>query len=147
MLSYGVESRGISTLNSKLRASLKKNLVATLLVKQVKNSLATQALKFENRNYNVLQNAFEPGLTYVYKSNLRATVGYVYSKKQNIIDSLERSINNAIITEAKYNILSGSSINLKFTYNNIDFKGYKGSQNTTVGYLLLDGLQPGKNLR
>ena len=146
LLSYGVESRGISTLNSKLRTSIKKNLVATLLVKQVKNNLATQALKFENRNYNVLQNAVEPGLTYVYKSNLRATVGYVYSKKQNRIDSLERSINNAIITEVKYNILSGSSVNLKFTYNNIDFKGYKGSQNTTVGYLLLDGLQPGKNL-
>ncbi len=146
LLSYGVESRAVTTLNSKVRASLKKNLVATLLVKQVKNTLATQALKFENRNYNVLQNAVEPSLTYVYKSNLRATLGYAYSKKQNRIDSLEQTINNAIITEAKYNILSGSSINLKFTYNNIDFKGYKGSQNTTVGYLLLDGLQPGKNL-
>ncbi len=146
LLSYGVESRSVRNLNSKVRASLKKNLVATLLVKQVQNTLATQAIKFENRNYNVLQNAVEPSLTYVYKSNLRATLGYLYSKKQNKIDSLEQAINNAIITEAKYNILSGSSINLKFTYNNIDFKGYKGSQNSTVGYLLLDGLQPGKNL-
>ncbi len=146
LLSYGVESRAVRTLNSKIRASLKKNLVATLLVKQVKNTLETQALKFENRNYNVLQNAVEPSLTYVYKSNLRATLGYVYSKKQNRIDSLEQTINNAIITEAKYNILSGSSFNLKFTYNNIDFKGFKGAQNTTVGYLLLDGLLPGKNL-
>ena len=82
--------------------------------------MATQALKFENRNYNVLQNAVEPSVTYVYKSNLRATLGYVYSKKQNRIDSLEQTINNAITTEAKYNILSGSSINLKFTYNNIE---------------------------
>ena len=146
LLSFGVEGRTIRNFNSKVRASLKKNLLATLLVKQVKNTLITQALKFENRNYNVLQNALEPSLTYVYKSNLRATFGYVYSKKQNRIDSLEKAINNAIITEAKYNILSGSSINLKFTYNNIDFTGYKGSQNTTVGYLLLDGLQPGKNL-
>ena len=146
LLSFGVEGRTVRNFNSKVRASLKKNLLATLSVKQVKNTLTTQALKFENRNYNVLQNALEPSLTYVYKSNLRATVGYVYSKKQNRIDSLEKAINNAIITEAKYNILSGSSINLKFTYNNIDFTGYKGSQNTTVGYLLLDGLQPGKNL-
>ena len=146
LLSYGVESREIQTLNSKVRASIKKNLVTTVLIKQVKNSLATQALKFDNRNYSVLQNYFEPSLTYVYKSNLRATVGYVYSKKQNKIDSLEKAINNAIITEAKYNILSGSSINLRFTYNNINYIGYKGSQNTTVGYLLLEGLQPGKNL-
>ncbi len=146
LLSYGVESRAVRSINSKVRASLKKNLVASLIVKQIKNTLSTQAVKFENRNYNVLQNAVEPSLTYVYKSNLRVTLGYFYSKKQNKIDSLEHAINNAIITEAKYNILSGSSINLKFTYNNIDFKGYKGSQNTTVGYLLLDGLQPGKNL-
>ena len=146
LLSYGVESRTVHTLNSKIRASLKKNIVTTILVKQVKNTLATQALKFDNRNYNVLQNYIEPSVTYVYKSNLRATIGYVYSKKQNKIDSLEQAINNAIVTEAKYNILSGSSINLRFTYNDIDFQGYKGSQNTTVGYLLLEGLQPGKNL-
>ncbi len=146
LLSYGVESREIQTLNSKIRASIKRNLVSTLLVKHVNNSLITQALKFDNRNYKVLQNYFEPSVTYVYKSNLRATVGYIYSKKQNQIDSLEKAINNAIITETKYNILSGSSINLRFTYNNINFKGYKGSQNTTVGYLLLEGLQPGKNL-
>ena len=145
LLSYGVESRETRVLNSRVRVGLRKNLVSTILFKQVKNILSTQALKFDNRNYNVLQNAVEPSLTYVYKSNLRATFGYSYAKKQNRIDSLEKAINNAIITELKYNILSGSSINLKFTYNNIIFDAYKGAQNTTVGYLLLDGLQPGKN--
>ena len=145
LLSYGFESRGIRTVNGRVRASVRKNLVSTVLIKQVKNTLTTQALKFDNRNYDVLQNAVEPSITYVYKSNLRATLGYSYAKKQNRIDSLEKAINNAIITELKYNILSGSSINLKFTYNNISFDAYKGAQNTTVGYLLLDGLQPGKN--
>ena len=145
LLSFGVESRGTRTLNGRIRASVKKNLVSSILIKQVKNTLATQALKFDNRNYNVLQNAVEPSITYVYKSNLRAILSYSYANKQNRIDSMEKAINNAITTEVKYNILSGSSINLKFTYNNITFDAYKGAQNTTVGYLLLDGLQPGKN--
>ena len=146
ILSYGFESRSLRTLTGRIRAGIRKSLAANLYVKQVKNVLATQAAKFENRNYNVLQNIVEPSLTYVYKSNLRASVGYSYAEKKNTIDSMERAINNAITTEIKYNILSGSSINLKFTYNNIDFKAYPGAANTTTGYLLLDGLVPGKNL-
>ncbi len=145
ILSYGFESRTLRTIQGRIRAGIRKNLLSTILFKQSKNVLSTQAAKFENRNYNVLQNTVEPSLTYVYKSNLRASIGYSFSQKQNRIDSMERAINNALITEIKYNILSGTSINAKFTYNNIDFKASNAAKNSTVGYLLLDGLLPGKN--
>ncbi len=145
LLTYGFESRDLRSMILRMRASVKRNLVSTIVFKQLKNVLNTQAIKFDNKNYNVIQNAVEPSLTYVFKSNLRATVGYTLSKKQNRIDSLESSINNILLAEVKYNILSGTSILGKFSYNNINLRAYNGAKNTTVGYLLLDGLQPGKN--
>jgi hypothetical protein len=145
ILSYGFESQDVRNIQSRVRVSVKRSLIASLFIKQTKNVLTTKASKFGNRNYDVLQNTIEPNLSYVYKSNLRASIGYSLSKRQNRIDSLERSTNNALIADIKYNLLSSSSISLKFTYNNIDFKAYQGASNTTVGYLLLDGLLPGKN--
>ncbi len=145
LLSYGIEGRDTRNLSSRIRAGIRKSIALNLLLKQSKNVLNTQASKFENRNYNVLQNSIEPNLIYVYNSNIRATIGYVYSNKMNRLDSMEKAISNAVTADVKYNILSGSSINIKFTYNNIAFKAYPGAANTTTGYLLLDGLVPGKN--
>jgi hypothetical protein len=54
----------------------------------------------------------------------------------------ERSVSHSVNTEAKYNILQSSSLLGKFTFSDIQ---YNFPANTTVSYIMLDGLLPGKN--
>ena len=54
----------------------------------------------------------------------------------------EHSTSNSLNVEAKYNILQSSSLIGKFTLNDIQ---YKFAPNTTVSYIMLDGLLPGNN--
>ncbi len=145
LLSYGFESRRLRNLSGKLRWNINKHLVSSVAFRQVKNVLNTNGPKFSNRNYLVMQNGIEPSLAYVYKSNFRLGLTYSFTDKKNTIDSMERSTTHSLSAELRYNILSSSTLNARFTVNQINFNAYSGAANTTVGYILLDGLLPGKN--
>ncbi len=145
LLSYGFESHRLRNLSGKIRWNINKNFTSSIGLRQVKNVLNTNGPKFNNRNYLVLQNSIEPALSYIYKSNVRVSLSYSYTDKKNTIDSMERSVNHSLSLDMRYNVLSNSTINARFTYNQIYFKAYPGAANTTVGYILLDGLLPGKN--
>ena len=145
LLSYGFESRKLRTLSGKVRWNASRSLVTTLGYRNIKNVLSTVGPKFNNRNYLVLQDIVEPSITYVHKSNFRLSLTYAYGQKRNTIDSMEKATNHVLTADVRYNILSNSTLSARFSLNQIKFNGYPGAANTTVGYILLDGLLPGKN--
>ena len=115
--------------------------------KQGVNELATSNVKFDNRNYDVEQTSLEPRLSLTRGANFRVIIGYRYGSKKNQAGFLEKSLSNSVNTEIKYNILQSTSLQGKFTYNNISYSTMdpNRSTNSTAAYIILDGLLPGKN--
>ncbi len=144
LLNYGFESNKLRDLTLKGRWNLNRNIATSFTNKYGLNQLITPS--FANRNYNINELSAEPSLSYIYKSNLRVSLIYTYDKMQNTIDFMEKSINNEIAAEVRYNVLSNGTLNGRFSYNNISFNpGAGGTAESTTGYVLLNGLLPGKN--
>jgi len=140
LLNYGFESNSLRDLSLRARWNLSKNIATGLTNKYIRNQLITPS--FTNRNYRIDEISAEPTISYIYKSDFRVSLIYTYDKKKNSMAGAESSLNNQLAAEVKYNVLSDGTINAKFSLNNINFKG---DANSTVGYILLNGLMPGKN--
>ena len=145
LLTYGFESRYIKNNSFKIRLNLNKKWIANLTVKDIKNELTSSAVKFENRNYKINQQQVDPGIIWLYKSIFRVAINYSYAHKKNQIDSMETTTAHSLITEMKYTAFSNSSLTAKFTANQMSFNAYSGAASSTVGFLMLEGLKPGKN--
>jgi len=115
-----------------------------MLTKKGSNALFTPG--FDNRNYELDIETLEPQIVFINRTLFRLQGSYIVGAKKNKpLWGGERSLSNSINVETKYNILQSSSVNARFTYNHIAFSPGAGSANSTVGYIMLDGLQPGKN--
>jgi hypothetical protein len=139
-LNYGFESNSLRDVTIKGRWNLSRSVATNLTNKYDRNQLITPS--FTNRNYRVDEVSAEPSISYIYKSDFRVSLIYTYDKKKNTMGGFENSINNQLATEVKYNVLSDGTINGRLSFNNIHFNG---DPNSTVGYILLNGLLPGKN--
>jgi hypothetical protein len=144
LLDYGFESVKLRDLTLKGRWNLNRSIATSFTNKFILNQLSTPS--FANRNYHINEVSSEPSVSYIYKSNFRLSLIYTYDIKQNKIDFMEKAINNEIAAEVRYNVLSNGTLNGRFSFNNISFnRGSGGDPNSTTGFVLLDGLLPGKN--
>lgn len=142
LLTYGFESRKLKEWTLRGRWNLVKQYTFEVIHKAGNNSLFTP--KFDNRNYEIQTITAEPKLTYTSGTNYRLSTSYLINhKKNNDIFGGEKAVSNSFNTEGKYNSVNNTSFSGKFTYTNIS---YTGAANTTVGYIMLDALLPGKNL-
>lgn len=142
LLTYGYESRKLNNWLIKWRWNLNRSVSISLNGKKGANALFTP--QFANRNYQLSVYSLEPFITFIKGTTFRVVTSYKYDNKKNLpIYGGEKSVSNSLNIESKYNILQNSSVTGKFTFNNID---YKFPPNTTVSYIMLDGLLPGKNL-
>ena len=141
LLTYGYESRKINDWVIKFRWNLGRALTFDINGKRGFNGLYTPS--FGNRNYELDVYNIEPRLVFIQGTKFRLSTAYKFDNKKNKpLYGGEQSTANSITTETKYNVLQNSSITGKFTFSNID---YKFPTNTTVSYIMLDGLLPGSN--
>lgn len=141
LLTYGYETRKLNDWLMKFRWNVNRSILFTLNGKKGINELTTP--QFANRNYHLDIYSAEPFLTYIRGTNFRLAGSYRFETKKNLlVFGGEKSVSNSINAETKYNILQNSSLTGKFTFNNIS---YDFPANSTVSYIMLDGLLPGKN--
>lgn len=137
-LSYGVETRELRDLSLRIRSNWMRAITIDFIAKSGKNDLQTPG--FQNRNYSIKSKSIEPRITYTSGTSFRIQTSYKIDNKEN--QSFEKAHFDSWKFESKYNLVSNTSITTRFDFSKIQFTGIPSS---TIGYVMLEGLQPGKN--
>lgn len=144
LLTYGYESRKLLDWIIKLRWMLSRSFSFDINSRKGMSALYTP--RFTNRNYEIDHYSTEPRISFIRGTVFRLQTSYKLEKKTNLAEyGGEESTSNAIQVETKYNVLQNSSINARFTYNNISYKSNSVQENPSVTYIILEGLLPGRN--
>ncbi|APX98759.1 hypothetical protein [Lacinutrix venerupis] len=98
---------------------------------------------FVSKNFKIDEESFNPKLSYLLNDNVRFDVFYQYTNKANTIGDLET------LNQQKYGFSFAITKNVKSAISgefNVFANTFEGNANSPVGYQMLEGLQPGKNL-
>ena len=103
----------------------------------------SESENFVTKNFKIDEERFNPKLSYLLNDNVRFDIFYQYTNKANTIGSLET------LNQQKYGFSFAVTKNVKSAISgelNIFSNTFEGNANSPVGYQMLEGLQPGKNL-
>jgi len=99
------------------------------------NTLAT-------RNFEIDFLRLNPALQFLVSKKLNAKVQYGWENQENGIGAMQSLTKNEVIFSLGYQNTSNRSIDLNFTYSDVDFEG---PINDSASFIMLDGLQKGRN--
>jgi len=108
----------------------------------IKGTSMNDASLFQNRNFNLEKTRINPAIHFLFNKILNATLQYGYETQTNLIGEEEELTKNDFNFSLGYQNKTSRSIDLSFTYSDVDFRGL---QNTPVAFTILDGLQNGRN--
>jgi len=137
-LSYGLETRSLRDLNLRLRSYWLKTFSLELFLRKKGNTLETPG--FSNRNYAIQSFSVEPRISLIKGTDFRTQISYRSESKKSALT--ERGNIYSIGLDSRYNLFGKTAITAKVNHTAIR---YQGATNTSVSYLMLEGLQPGKN--
>ncbi len=148
LLTSGANARSLEQYFSKVRYRVSRSLNVQLEGAQEKQK--NESKLFEQRNFNIKNRNGRFSLTHVHDRRLRNIVSYAYEQKANKIGAQESMVSHQLkweltLTGKPKQFDSQRPIRLRadFSIVKIDFDGAAGS---SVGYTMLEGLQPGQNL-
>jgi hypothetical protein len=149
LLTYGYETRQLMEWMARLRINISRSVAFSTVLRQGTNQLSNTGANFDSSNYFLRQFSTEPNITYTRGSNFRIGMGYKLSSKVNEPEfGGQHYTSSAYNMDFKYNIVQSTSIQSKFTYSQIAYKlkdGGSASTSSSVSYVILEGLLPGKN--
>jgi len=142
LLTYGFETTQQNFWSLKGRVNINRSYALQFEQKYISNDLTTPS--FANRNYAITTLSSMPQFIYLSGTTFRIETYYQYQLKKNAFTfGGEKAVFNSFNIDAKYNTVSNTSLMAGFQFSNINFTG---ADNTTVSYIMLEGLLPGKNL-
>jgi hypothetical protein len=104
----------------------------------------SEAEFFSNRNFNIHYQELEPKISLQPNTSFRASLMFKYTEKNNSLDlGGEKAISRNAGVEIRYNILSKGSLLLNTNYI---VNSFTRTNNSTLAFEMLDGLQAGKNI-
>jgi hypothetical protein len=140
LLTNGFESRSNKIHEIKGRFNINKIYSVESKVQQSRKG--NQSEFFDSRNYTIESKSIEPRFVYQPSVSLQLSVSVIYAKKENLLGE-EKSTNQTLSGEFRFNQASKGTFSLNLNYINIDFNS---SENSSLSYEMLEGLQDGNNM-